>query len=169
MVQLLGAVLVAAGCAWLGFGAAASLSRRAEGLEDMASALALLERELELGAPPLPALMEELARRAPEGASPMFQGCCQGLERLDEEDFSSLWRRLAAGCDDLGREGQTCLARLGDVLGRYDAREQRQAVAAVRLRLEELADQSRAERRSQGRVYQTLGLSGGAFLIILLL
>ena len=104
MVQLVGAVLVAAGCAWLGFGAAASLSRRAEGLEDMASALALLERELELGAPPLPALMEELARRAPEGASPMFQGCCQGLERLDEEDFSSLWRRLAAGCDDLGRE-----------------------------------------------------------------
>ena len=161
--------LVAAGCAWLGFGAAASLSRRAEGLEDMASALALLERELELGAPPLPALMEELARRAPEGASPMFQGCCQGLERLDEEDFSSLWRRLAAGCDDLGREGQACLARLGDVLGRYDAREQRQAVAAVRLRLEELAGQSRAERRSQGRVYQTLGLSGGAFLIILLL
>ena len=52
MVQLLGAVLVAAGCAWLGFGAAASLSRRAEGLEDMASALALLERELELGALP---------------------------------------------------------------------------------------------------------------------
>ena len=105
MVQLLGAVLVAAGCAWLGFGAAASLSRRAEGLEDMASALALLERELELGAPPLPALMEALARRAPEGASPLFRGCCQGLERLDEEDFSSLWRRLAAGCDDLGREG----------------------------------------------------------------
>ena len=60
MVQLLGAVLVAAGCAWLGFGAAASLSRRAEGLEDMASALALLER--------LPASVKEDIRRGVEAA-----------------------------------------------------------------------------------------------------
>ena len=61
------------------------------------------------------------------------------------------------------------LAPLGELLGRYDGPAQRDGVAAVRARLEELADRAQADCRRQGRVYRALGLSGGAFLVILLL
>lgn len=169
MVRLMGAVLVAAGCAWLGFQACEGMRRRVRALREMADGLGLLERELELGSPPLPQLMERAADRCAGSAARMFRACRQGLDRLDREDLATLWRRLAEGRTELGREGQEALAALGGILGRYDAGAQREGVAAVRTRLAELADRGESESRRQGRVYQALGLSGGAFLVILLL
>ena len=45
----------------------------------------------------------------------------------------------------------------------------RERASAARRRLEELAGREQEESRRQGRVLQALGLSGGAFLVILLL
>ena len=70
---------------------------------------------------------------------------------------------------ELGEEGQAALAPLGDILGRYDGQAQREGTQAVRRTLERQAQRWEDERRRQGRVYQVLGLSGGAFLAILLL
>ena len=169
MVHLLGAVLVAAGGALLGFQAAAGLRKRGRAVRQMEEGLALLERELELSAPPLSRLLERGAAHSQGPARGLFQGCAQGLDRLDRESFSALWRRLTAEREELGVEGQAVLLPLGDTLGRCDARRQREALSATRRRLEELAVRQEADSRRQGRAYQALGLSGGAFLVILLL
>ena len=169
MIRLVGAVLVAAGCAWGGFRAADGLRGRVRALEEMGRGLALLEQELELDSPPLPQLMERLAQHTQEPVRGLFQGCGQALERLEEEEFSQAWRRLAGEMETLGEEGRAALLPLGDILGRCGCQEQCQGVSGARRRLEELAARAEEERRSQGRVYQALGLSGGAFLIILLL
>ena len=91
------------------------------------------------------------------------------MNRLDQESFSSLWRRLVAEQTALGIEGQAVLLPLGDTLGRYEEARQREALRAARRRLEGLADRIAADSRRRGRVYEALGLSGGAFLVILLL
>lgn len=169
MIRLLGAALVAAGGGWLGFQAASRLGQRVRDLWSMAAGLSLLERELELNAPPLPQLMALGAARSEAPARELFQGCLQGLNRLDREDFSSLWRRLVGQCSALTWEGQAILLPLGDALGRCEAARQRDCLAAARLRLEELAGRLEEDSRRRGRVYQALGLSGGAFLAILLL
>lgn len=169
MIRLMGAVLVAAGGAWLGFQAAAGLRRRARALRQMEAGLALLERELELNAPPLPRLLERGAARSEGPAKQLFQSCLQGLDRLDREEFSCLWRRLVGERSELTGEGQEILAPLGDTLGRYEAERQREVLSAARRRLGELSARLEADSRRQGRVYQALGLSGGAFLVILLL
>ena len=169
MVRLMGAALVAAGGAALGFQAAARLRKQVRALEEMSQGLALLERELELNAPPLSRLLERGAERSRGPAEELFRDCLQGLNHLDREDFSSLWRRLVSGCHALGSEGQAVLFPLGDTLGRYDGERQREALAAARRRLEELSARLEEDSRRRGRVYQALGLSGGAFLVILLL
>ena len=169
MMRLMGAVLVAAGGAALGFQAAASLRKRGRAVRQMEEGLALLERELELTAPPLPQLLEGGGARCQGPARALFQGCAQGLDRLDREDFSSLWRRLVQERTELTQEGQAVLFPLGETLGRYDGERQREALSAARRRLGELAARLEADCRRQGRVYQALGLSGGAFLVILLL
>lgn len=169
MVHLLGAVLVAAGGALLGFQAAAGLRKRGRAVRQMEEGLALLERELELNAQPLSRLLERGAERSRGPAEELFRDCLQGLNHLDREDFSSLWRRLVSGCHALGSEGQAVLFPLGDTLGRYDGERQREALAAARRRLEELSARLEEDSRRRGRVYQALGLSGGAFLVILLL
>ena len=144
MVHLLGAVLVAAGCAWGGFRAADGLRCKVRALEEAAQGLALLEQELELDNPPLPQLLERIIPRSRGPARVLFQGCREALDHLEEET-------------------------LGDALGRCGGEEQRQAAEVLRRRLEELAGRTDGERRRLGKVYQALGLSGGAFLVILLL
>ena len=169
MIRLIGAVLVAAGGAFWGFQAAAGLRRRVRALRQMEDGLSLLERELELNAPPLAHLLERGASRSEGPARILFRGCLQGLDRLDRETFSHLWRRLLGELSELSPEGQAILLSWGDTLGRYEAERQREAIAAARRRLEELSARLEADSRRQGRVYQALGLSGGAFLVILLL
>ena len=169
MIRLIGAALVAAGGAWLGYLAAKELRGQVRAVRQMAEGLALLERELELSAPPLSRLLERGAAHSQGPARGLFQGCARGLDRLDREDFSSLWRRMVRERTELTPEGQAVLLPLGDTLGRYDGERQREALAAVRRRLGELAGRLEADSRRQGRVYQVLGLSGGAFLVILLL
>lgn len=169
MVRLVGAALVAAGGALMGFQAAAELRGRVRNLDQMEAGLALLEQELELNLPPLPRLMERGAEYSEGAARELFRGCARGLDRLDREDFSSLWRRLVKELSVLGPEGQAILSPLGDTLGRYEVRRQLEALSAARRRLEELSARLGADSRRKGRVYQALGLSGGAFLVILLL
>ena len=169
MIRLMGAVLVAAGGAILGFQAAAVLRRRGRTVRRMEEGLALLERELELNAPPLSRLLERGAAHSQGPARALFQGCTQGLDNLDREDFSSLWRRLVRERAELTPEGQAILLPLGNTLGRYEGERQRETLSAARRRLGELAARLETDSRRQGRVYQVLGLSGGAFLVILLL
>lgn len=169
MVRLIGAVLVAVGGTALGFQAAARLRSRVRALAEMSEGLALLERELELNAPPLSRLLAQGAARSQGPARALFQGSLRGLDNLDRERFPDLWQRLVGERDELPEEGQALLVPLGDTLGRYDGERQREVLAAVRRRLEELAARLEADSRRQGRVYQALGLSGGAFLVILLL
>ena len=118
MVQMLGAILMAGGAAWLGFGAALSLRERGRALENMAHGLAMLARGLEMDEPPLPRLMERLIPRSRGPAKELFQGCAKALDRLEEEEFSHAWQRLCAGQNDIGEDGQQALIPLGGLLGR---------------------------------------------------
>ena len=82
MMRLVGAALVAAGTAWLGFRAAAALGCRVRALEDMAQGLVLLEQELELDGPPLPQLMERLEGETRGPAKALFRDCRRALDEL---------------------------------------------------------------------------------------
>jgi len=169
MVRGLGAALLAAGCAWVGFRAAAGLTGRVRALEDMAAGLLLLEQELELDSPPLPILLERLSGRTGGPAAVLFAQCRAGLDRLGEESFSAQWRRLVLERRELGEEGRRCLLPLGDTLGRCGGGAQVRGVEAAVRRLDGAIAQAREEARQQRKLYQALGLSGGAFLVILLL
>ena len=165
----MGAALIAGGCAVLGYRAAAGLRARVQAVGQMAGGLALLEGELELDAPPLPRLLERCARRAEEPAKRFLTRCARGMDRLGEVPFSAVWRQEVEECGGLSRACRETLLPLGDLLGRRESRVQAEGVAQVRRRLEELAGREQEESRRQGRVLQALGLSGGAFLVILLL
>ena len=169
MWKLMGAVLVAAGCGWLGLGAAAGLTRRLRAVQAMIVGLELLERELWERGAALPELMAALGRRCAPPAAGFFQTCAQGCAHLDQTPFGESWRQAVEGLTLLSPEGRAALLPLGEVLGRYEADSQRQALEHARQALEREEERAQEERRRLGRVYQTLGLSGGAFLVILLL
>ena len=126
------------------------------------------ERELALRLTPLPQLMEELAHRTEEPARRLFSACRRALDGLERETFAHAWRRLT---DQLpvSPEAKRALYPLGEVLGRYDGRGQQAAIAGARRELEGLRARAGEERLRLGKVYGALGVTAGAFLVILLL
>ena len=194
MMRLMGAVLVAFGAAWLGLTAAAELGRKVRRLEQLSIGLELLERELWERGSPLPQVLEELSLRTGEPASTLFAQCAAACGRLDREPFPDAWRRLVTELEGLTPEGRAALLPLGAValaegtnVRIIDAstahrtapgwvygfpelkKGQREAIAQARSALERERERAEGEKLRMGRVYQALGLSGGAFLVILLL
>ena len=164
----MGAALVAGACAWVGFRQARVLKMRVRAMKELEGGLALLEQMLELGGP-LPRLLRDLSDRSSGPAKGLFSHCADELARPDRGDFPTLWRQAVERTAEIGPEVRDCLLPLGETLGQCELRYQRQAVAAARSRLDHLALQAETEYRQQGKVYRVLGVSGGAFLTILLL
>lgn len=169
MIRLIGSTFVAAGAAFLGFHAAGRLKRQVRALEELGMGLLLLEQELELSAPELDVLMQRLSMRSRGAAKRLFARYAKALAQMDSGTAGQLWECSVSQLEDLTPEGKQCLTPLGEVLGRYDSREQRICTAAVRARLEELREQTQKECALRCRTCQTIALSGGAFLIVLLL
>lgn len=169
MWKLVGAVLVAAGSGWLGLRAASGLTSRLRAVQAMIAGLELLERELWEHGTALPELLSDLAGRCARPAAGFFRQCADGCARLDRVPFGESWRQAVNGLELLSPEGRAALLPLGEVLGRYEADSQRKALEHARQALEREELRAQEERRRLGRVYQVLGLSGGAFLVILLL
>ena len=168
MMKLMGSALIAGAAAFLGFRAAARLRGQLRALDEIGAGLELLERELELYAPELRELMERLEARTKGCGKALFTDFAAALAR-GEGTVAGQWERCVYQLEELVPEGKLCLSSLGEVLGRYDSREQCRCVAAVRSRLERIRESEGALCQSRCRTCQTIGLSGGAFLVILLL
>ena len=171
MLRLAGVVLLMAGAAGLGLGAAGQLRRRVESLRTLTGALEQAERELSFRLTPMPELMERLARQAGEPARFLFAHCRDHLWELGEKSFGELWREALEGESDLllGDREREVLSGLGDVLGRYDAAGQREALQAAGAELERCLRRAEEDRDRLGRVYTALGLGSGAMLVLILL
>ena len=168
MLQLVGMALVAGACTWIGFQQANRLRMRVRALEELENGLRLLEEQLELrGA--MPRLFRELGKKSAGPAKQLFARCGEELEKNDRSTFSVLWKQQVERLTDLSTEVRGCLLPLGETLGQCDLSKQQQAVAVTLRRLERLTRLAQADSQSRGKIYRVLGISGGAFLSILLL
>ncbi len=60
------------------------------------------------------------------------------------------------------------MLEVGQILGRYDAKTQRQALGRSRERLGVFRDEARGEVRRLGKVYAAVCLAGGAAIVLVL-
>lgn len=171
MIRLIGAALIMAGCGLGGVSAVGRLAMRVRILGQLRAAMELMSRELDLRLTPLPELLRLAAESVGNGpVKNLFDAAAEGAGRPQAEAFCVLWRRSLSGSGlDLSRAGREELAGLADVLGRYDARSQSNALMETAGRLEVLRRQAEEQYRRLGRVYTALSLAAGALLVILLI
>lgn len=170
MLRAVGAILLLAGSAGLGLAAVRRLERRVTTLRSLTEALELMERELDFCLPPMKELILETAQRSTTPASEFLRACGEGMDELEGKPLSGLWQQAAVEkLTALKHCDLETVFSIGAVLGRYDGEGQRRAIAAARERLADFLSGAVEERRRQGRVYGALGITAGAFLVILLL
>lgn len=170
MLKALGAALILAGGAALGAVGSCRLSHRARLLRSLCGDLRQIERELAFRLTPLPALFSRLGQARESPTARFFKRCADGLGNVGEVPLCSVWEQaVTEEFSQLPPDDRAILTELSLVLGRYNDEDQRRALSGAAERLDEKAREAEAERDKLGKVYGALGLTVGAFLVILLL
>ena len=170
MLRLAGAVLLAAGPALIGFHAAGRLARRPRLLRELIAALEQMEREISFRLTPLPQLFLRLSEEYSGPVGTLFGCCVRDMDDLGQRSLSQIWRQaLGEASLDLDGRGLRALEELGEVLGRYDGDGLQGALRQACGELTAAAEEAERERDQKGRMDQVLGLTSGAFLVILLI
>lgn len=165
MIKWLGVILVWGGCGIYGLWAATCARQRVRLLEDLGQALELLERELLLNRAALPELFARLERRSTPQGSELFSSCKRMMEQ--GSGIAQAWE-TALKQSELRQEEVELLSCLSQVLGRYDAQGQAQALVRLRQELERRSVLCREEARTLSRLYPALGITAGGFVTLTL-
>lgn len=170
MIRLMGAILLAVGAVLLGVSAARCTKSRVRDLQMLAEGLRAILRELSYRLAPLPELLCSAKEQTGERVQLFFSLCAQGAEHLNGRSFQTVWAQAAEASQMcLEWEDWQCLESLGHVLGRYDCENQRRALDVSLNRLEERCREAAEQSQRLGKLYSALGVTAGAFLIILLM
>lgn len=169
MIRGLGALLLFCGCGWLGWALGRQGKDRARLLRQFIGVLEQLRREMSFRLTPLPELFHRLAQNGEEPLSGFLERCARCAGSLDAP-FQTGWNAAVRELEpELGKEAVESLCRLGSGLGRCDGAREQEGLAcsieelrAIHARVEEAA-------RREERLYRSLGLTGGALLVILFL
>ena len=169
MTRLMGALAVCAACGWMGWSRLRWYQARCAALSALAHAMDRMASELNACQTDTAALLALLAE-GEDCCVSLFARCLAGLDRLDELPFDRLWAEAVRAAQlPLRGEETGLLLRAGEILGRYEGREQARLLHHLRRALETRRDLAQEEARRYGRLSLLLGLSAGLMLSLLLM
>ena len=170
MLKVFGALMLVCGCTGIGVLQVNQMDRRIKTLRALEAALAVIEREMAFRIPLLEELLSSAAQSA-EGQTKSFLSLCViELNKNLDRPFYEIWKQAAhKHLADLRKNDLDPILALGSILGKYAGEEQRKAIEQTRAVLSQVLSDALLERNSQSKVYRALGVTAGAFLVILLL
>lgn len=165
-------VLFAAG----GFGiwSAMQWRERLRLLEKLRQMIYFLKGEITYSHAPLAEGLERVGRRDPGPLGRLFTAAAQGICRQEGESFQEIWRRETGELSSpqerlpLTKEDLEQLAGLGEHLGYLDVDMQERTLKLYLEQLDLSIDYLRANQREKCRLYASLGIMGGMFLVIMM-
>lgn len=172
MLKLVGAVLILASATGLGISYSLDLKKRCMELRLLKQLVYLLRGELKYTRTPLPDAFGHMAERMREPFSAFLRSMERELGNLEGKTFGELWRgqidRELAGTF-LKKEDKEQLKTLGEVLGYLDLEMQLNSLDLYLEQLDLSILEAQEAIRTKRKLYQSLGVAGGIFLILLLL
>ena len=171
MVKFLGCILVLACSAALGTAGARDLKRHCAELHGLKQAIYMLRGEIQYSRSPLPDVFAILAERAAPPFSCFFGNLERELDRQEGRSLKEIWECEMAHSlkgSTLKQAEKQSLKQLGDGLGYLDLEMQ---LATIELYLEQLNEAIAAasgELEEKQKLYRSLGIAGGVFLVIFL-
>ena len=172
MLKITGACLILCSAAGIGASFSGELKRRVMELRILKQLVYMLQGEIRNARLPLPEAFCHVSVRLPVPVGTFLSETADELKKADGRTLGEVWKMEEAkhlkGLH-LVRADLEQLESLGEVLGYLDAEMQ---LAAIRLYLEQLENsiaEAQEHMGSRQKLYQSLGIAGGVFLVILLL
>ncbi|MEM1483827.1 stage III sporulation protein AB [Oscillospiraceae bacterium PP1C4] len=165
LLKVSGMILIIICTTSIGMAMARTLSKRVSELKASIAVLGALERELSYSlTPPDEAIakLEQLESFAAVAFLPACASLCrQGIP------FPSAWRRAVhEQRGELMPDDVTILANLSETLGQYDLEGQLSRINQAKMQLQFQLDGARERCKTHSKLYRTMGLLSGAFIVI---
>jgi stage III sporulation protein AB len=170
MLKLLGAVFILFAATMFGFAQASQYARRPRQIRQLIQALQRLETEMVYGYTPLSEALGRIAGQMPDPLAALFRDAASRMERAGSSARQSWQDAVRAHWPSTAMRGneQQILCQLGFTLGITDREDQVKhlRMAASLLQAEETTAWD--EQKRYEKMWRSLGVLAGAFIVILM-
>lgn len=171
MLKILGIFCILSGSTGLGLACARELELRITELLQLQQMMLLLQGGIRYMHQPLPDAFLNLSGNAPDPFRSFFFYTARDLQRRSGQTAEEIWRRnlkkYFSGLH-ISRQEQKDLEKLGSMLGYLDVKMQVNALDYYLEQLRLSVEQARKVSESRRKLYQYMGVLGGAALVILI-
>ena len=172
MIRLLGAMLLAVSCAGMGLLESLRLKKRIDQLKLLIRIASFLEGEISFAKTTLPEALRSVGGRLASPFSEFLRDLASRLETGPGKSFGELLRQSAAAHlegTELCREDLEDFYGAAADLGYLDGKMQVHILETYRMEQERKVLRLTGELPAKQKLFQSLGILGGIFLVILLL
>ncbi|HIS63484.1 MAG TPA: stage III sporulation protein AB [Candidatus Scybalomonas excrementigallinarum] len=171
MIKWSGILLIAVASVLLGFQKSMIFSERLKSLYQWKQCFLLIQREIEFQQASLPLIFTRLSNKMRGEFGEVFAQLAEQLQQKHGEDFSIIWenmwrssyKKMYFTVEDL-----EVILSFGRNFSGVDRKKQVAAIDYFLAQLEEQLEDAREQKKMGQKLYQTLGVVGGFFLIIVL-
>lgn len=159
-------MMVIFACSAIGFDKSHKLQQHVNELENLKHIFVLIKKEIQYTKAPLSEIFLRISKKTEPAMGEWLKIISLNLQKCGETTFQEIWEKSIEQCFEesrLCKREQEELIQVGKNMG---------YIEAVDLYLEQLEDsieQTREEARTKKKLYQSIGIMSGFFLVIVLL
>lgn len=171
MIRAAALALIAVSCAGLGFVKSQALSGRVEDLLSLRKILRLLKGEISYAGTPLPEAFYRIGGKLEASYRDFLQDLSVDMQRYDGDSFAEIFARNTE-CHlketRLSKDDREEWKQFGAMLGYLDKEMQLSTLKSFDETLAQKISELKEGLPAQKKLYQSLGVMGGLFLVIFL-
>lgn len=171
MLKLLGAVLILFAATMLGFAKASLYARRPRQIRQLIQALQRLETEMVFGFTPLPEALCRIAAQLDPPLGTMFRQAAEPLMYASGKTAGESWREAVDSCwkeTAMSSNEREIFSQIGFTLGVSDREDQMKHLRLAVHMLQAEEQTAWDEQKRYEKMWKSLGVLAGAFVVILM-
>lgn len=171
-IKMIGGLFLMSSATVIGLLKAEELNERVKMFQELKKMLMFLQGELRFHKAELSEGFENVASKVEEPYRSFLKEMAEQLNEGNKGGFETIWKENShklLRAEGLKKEDEQLFELLGGSLGYLDLTMQTEHLNLVMLRTEETLKEAQELKQSRGKLYQTMGVTAGALLTLLLI
>ena len=170
-IKMIGSLFLMVSSATIGFLKADELKIRVKRLQELKRLISLMQGELRFHRAELAEAFLNVSEKVEEPFRIFLETLAEALSGYQRESFEELWERETKKLiliEGFLQKDLQLLDILGNGLGYLDLAMQTETLNHAQIRTEEEIVEAKKQQESRGKLYQTMGITAGALLTLLI-